>query len=373
MTLFGTTKNSSYSKNTDSFVIIHSAKSRSTHTDAPWIKLTKRIFSGHDPKKEILITSIGMLHYDIVLREWMRRGGFSRVILYRSVDDWPDKMKELYGWVINKSKIKLIQPPPSNRSTDSGNKDKQELYLARDRYVIDSAAIVEVGCVRHKGRMSALLKNINPQFQLVRNWSLTKAEKMETELHVIPRFKLPENINSFDNYVWHFTRTRFAPWPDKTMADYLDDLLGHGQKAPYSAETVLKQIIKERRIRSSSYLVKGNQPVVCFSSATWETVKTLFTWQNHLRRFRFEPFGVGVTKSELKKLGIYPVIYASENDYKKLDQDERWRYQKHDQYATKWIDEAEWRCKNDLNLSSIKACNIAILTPNGIYKMESWQ
>ncbi|MGB3977131.1 MAG: hypothetical protein WBM02_03235 [bacterium] len=355
------------------FTVIHSAKSRSTCTNAPWIRLTKRILSEHDPDKKILITSAGMLHYDIVLREWMHRGGFSRVILHKEFNDWPENVKGLYSWLVNNPQIEIIQALPSGLTGTSSDRDKKKAYLSRDRLVLQSASIIEVGCVNPNGRMVGLLKAINPQFQTIRRWFLSKEERSSIECYKRSSFQPPDDMGSFNEYIWHFTRARFTPWPDETMVDYLDNLLARGQVAPYSAETVLRRIIEEKRIRSSNYLVRGNHPVVCFSGASWKVAKTLFTWQNHLRRLRFEPFAIGIAKHRLSDLAIHPVIYGSEAEYSILDGEEQWKFQKYDRFSTKWIDEAEWRCKGDLNLSSIGEENLAILVPFSVIKMNTWQ
>jgi hypothetical protein len=356
---------------TESFTIVHSGKSRSTYTNAPWIRFTKRVLAEHDPDKEILITSAGMLHYDIVLRAWFNMGGYSKVILHQALAEWPEYMQIHYKWLENNPAVDIVQPdsPMPRCGHSSAAAIKKALYFTRDERVLSSASRIETGCMNRNGRMHGILNSLKQRSGTVRYRRLSQAEKSGNQNYKPTCYKLPESIASFNQYIWHFTRTRYTPWPGETMAEYLDNLLGMGRPAPYPAGMVLQRIINEKRIQSNTYLVRGNIPVVCFCGASWGTVRNLFTWQNHLRRYRFEPYAIGIHKSELTRQGILPVIYAPDAVFRQLSPHDRWRFQKFDRYTVKWVDEAEWRSRSDVDLSVIPDDKLAVFTPEGL---QNW-
>ncbi|MCD4654296.1 hypothetical protein K8T06_10225 [bacterium] len=92
------------------FTIAHSRQHIRTCSGAPWIRMTKRILDQHDTEKELLVTSAGMLHYDVPLRIWLRRGGLCRVILHSLLDMWPYSMKTKYLWLKSDPRIVLEEP-----------------------------------------------------------------------------------------------------------------------------------------------------------------------------------------------------------------------------------------------------------------------
>ncbi|MBN1880275.1 hypothetical protein JW823_09220 [bacterium] len=353
------------------FTLIHSRQPIATCTGAPWIRLTKRVLSLHDPEREILITSAGMLHYDIVLREWMNRGGFSHVVVPGHPDTWLKIMDMEYRWLMDHPGICLSGTVPSDGlSPDSG---KLSPLQRRDEMVLDKAHLIEVGCISRSGRMCELLKRKRKQGAAIRVRRLLKVETESGSVYRDRTTSLPGDDTGYHEYIWHFTRRRTSAWPGESMTDYLDDLLGLRDSAPYTPETVLRRIVTQHCLKAGAHLIRGGHRVVCFTAAPWHVIKTLFTWQSHLRRARFEPFALGIRKTRSRELGIVPVIYGPVSIFNTLSTADRWRFQKHDGHSRDWITEDEWRCHGDLDLKRINSDDLAILTPEKISKLTDWQ
>ena len=128
----------------------------------------------------------------------------------------------------------------------------------------------------------------------------------------------------------------------------LDDqpLCGH------SALETLIRIVIERRIRGGFELVRGREPVVCWSSHPPPEFCSLRRWNPALMRWTVEPYGVAVSRDFLKCLGAKPAVYGGDKTYRKLPDSEKFRFQT-SAGAVAWKTEREWRSPGDLQLDGI--------------------
>lgn len=328
--------------------------------------MTERVLNDHDPSGELLVSSAGMLHYDVPLRLWLHRGGACRVYLHIPMERWSPLQREQYQWLFNHPGID-VRPVGGRISavTDRKRSGEPSALLDRDRRVLADADVVEVGCVTQKGRMRRLIQDMRGRSQKIIYRRLTREEKRAPGVLPLPRYDALPPMRGFDQYLWHFTRSRAAPWPGETQAMYVDDLLGLRNHAPYTAADALERIITRGRIEPGQILIRGNHPVVSFTGAGWAAICAWFTWQSHLRRLRFEPFAVGILRDEAEAQGIQPVIYGDSRQYDGLPDTERWRFQNTGRTGD-WIAEDEWRHYGPVNLRILRTAHLRILTPAGI-------
>lgn len=333
--------------------------------------MTLRVLALHDPERELLIASAGMLHYDLVLHAWLRMGGCSRVIAPALHQRGRCSFDDRYARLLHHPRTEWTGLPESVSGTAvARQKDGMQL---RDRLVMEQADVIETGCIAPDGRMSALIRRLRRKGLKINVNRLTSTERSAPSVFRQRWDNLKMDLPEYQDYLWHFTRMRAEPWLEDGMADYLDDLLGFGEQAPYSAFTVIKRIVSNRRILAGSRLIRGGHRVVCFSAASWSVIRTLFTWQAHLHRARFEPFAVGIRKTSAGQLGIRPVRYGPVSEYLRLPALDRWLFQKHDAGTSDWIAEAEWRHPGDLDLKNVSDEDLAVLTPEGFTKLTDWQ
>jgi len=317
--------------------------------------MTKRILDQHDPEKEILVTSAGMLHYDVPLAIWLNRGGRTHVILDNPMEYWNASARQQYCWLKNHPGITLEEP--------SGRINKRKAMILRDRKILEMARILEIGCLNHKGKMNNLIISMRSDKKKMIHRKMLPSEKSHLSYLPLKHYENLSEISEFNDYLWHYTRSRFSPWPGKTQLHYLNDLIDFDRSAPYTADVVLERILNQKLIEAGSSLIRGNYSVVSFTGADWETIKTFFVWQSHLRRIRFEPFALGIKKSIAEALGILPVIYGNDDCYKQLPDNLRWRFQNQGNRVSGWRTENEWRYFGSLDLNLIKKEYIRIITP----------
>jgi hypothetical protein len=347
------------------FAVAHSRQKNASCTNAPWIQMTKRILSQHDTQNDILIGSAGMLHYDLVLRCWLNMGGCCKVVLRIPFSKWPEHRQWLYKWLENNDQVYLscIKRLSSGQQQKLNSRNAAEI---RDKAILTEADMIEAGSVRQNGRMHQLLSDQRRRGTYIVNRRLTRLEKTASETYKPGHKAINGCMDGFENYVWHLTRSRFEPWPNETMGEYLDNLLGIGQPAPYSAQAVLNRIIDKKRIVSASKLIRGGFSVVCFTGIKRQNLPMLFTWQNHLGRHRFEPWGIGIRKETVEKYTILPALYGPVDIYNRLPQSMKWRFQKYDRTTPQWAVELEWRHLGDLDLVAVNPSDMAVLTPMGV-------
>lgn len=157
-------------------------------------------------------------------------------------------------------------------------------------------------------------------------------------------------ILPWNEYVYHYTRSCPGPWPGQSRSDYLGSLLEGARDSGHTPLDTLSRILGEGRIRGSTRLVRGTDPVVSWSAATpWELL-SIRRWNRALIRWTFESYGIAVRKPLIRARGGKPAIYAADESYQHLSRAERFRFQKHEPPACAWKQEREWRTEGDFEL-----------------------
>jgi hypothetical protein len=154
-------------------------------------------------------------------------------------------------------------------------------------------------------------------------------------------------------FLWHYTRACAGPWPGQTHEDYLWELLEDAPHSGHSAFDTLMRILLEGRIRASAKLLRGSAPAVSFTSIAPPELNRLKHWNAALGRWTVEPYGIGIDRGLLKRVGAKPVVYGPPWFHDKLTVSDRFRFQKHQPPRTLWKHEREWRLPRDLFLSDV--------------------
>ncbi len=162
-------------------------------------------------------------------------------------------------------------------------------------------------------------------------------------------------------YLIHFTRSCPGPWPGQSGEEYFRSLFHRDPGAGHTAFDALARIVREGRIRASARLIRGREGVVSFTACSPSEVLRMRRWNPGLLRWTFEPYGIAVRTSVLRELGIRPVVYAPEEDYRTLPPEERYLFQVHRPPRTDWSNEKEWRLKGDLSLDLLSPRDLVLL------------
>jgi hypothetical protein len=116
------------------------------------------------------------------------------------------------------------------------------------------------------------------------------------------------------------------------------------------ADSVLDQILVEAGLRGGNGHIRGGHTCVCFTEAPLVEMVSVFASVAVARQagaLRYEPYGVGVRKEWLFRLGGRPVIYQPHADYEQLPEAFRWRHCRFEPPDVDFTWEREWRVSTD--------------------------
>lgn len=154
----------------------------------------------------------------------------------------------------------------------------------------------------------------------------------------------------WSRYLYHYTRACPGPWPGQSYRDYLLALLANEPLCGHSALETLVRMLREQRLRASSRITRGAQPVISWSARPPSEIAAMRRWNPALIRWTFEPYGIAISKNVLQALGAKPAIYARDGVFSRLPGHDRFRYQRHEPPTCAWKQEREWRLPGDLAL-----------------------
>ncbi len=175
-------------------------------------------------------------------------------------------------------------------------------------------------------------------------------------------------------YLIHWTRGVYGPWPGESEADYFTELLESESGNPRDGFNTLKQIISSGVLRGEGRMIRAGEPTISFtSSPPCYTLKNI-RYRSALGHWNYEPYGIAIPRSILTDIGIRPVIYGKKDFYYELSDEDKPYFQfsgrntsqieqKGDSNTNNWISENEWRFSGDLDFRSF-AKQICLLLPS---------
>jgi hypothetical protein len=124
-----------------------------------------------------------------------------------------------------------------------------------------------------------------------------------------------------------------------------DDASKHREEAAANLFSILKQ----RTLLGGTGFIKGKHKCVCFSEAPISKLSHILATKAD-GDFKYQPYGVIVSKLWLFGKGGRPVIYGEDGDYGKLPLGMRYRHVRFwlsKEYSVDHTWEREWRIKTD--------------------------
>ncbi len=162
-------------------------------------------------------------------------------------------------------------------------------------------------------------------------------------------------------YVIHWTRSSHGPYPAETRFEYYRDILASSTYCR-SAYHTLVRIAIDRTIRSTNRFIRGGHQVVSFSALEPREAVKLMRWRRRYVCYSFEPYGVAIRTDAAIAAGLRPVVYGDDDLYSELADCDRPYFQNRGSEVSDWRPEAEWRCLGDLNLQSLPADEVKLIT-----------
>ncbi|MFC1694378.1 hypothetical protein ACFL1R_12845 [Candidatus Latescibacterota bacterium] len=237
----------------------------------------------------------------------------------------------------------------------------KELWPKRDRLALTLADEVYPVSIRPGGRLDTLLREI-PFTAKVRNDFRIDWTKPGRRL-VYNFENSPVNLLPPGEWLIHWTHTSPGPWQGEKAWEYYRDLVASPENYVRSAQETLIRIITEQKIRSTTWRFPDNEPAVSFTSLDPGDAVKLMRWRKRFVRYSFEPFGIGIKKSILVKMGAGEVTYR--NGRSCLATPNRFFSQSAGKQGD-WTREKEWRIRNDLCLGVVECKEMIIIVPDKV-------
>ena len=106
---------------------------------------------------------------------------------------------------------------------------------------------------------------------------------------------------------------------------------------------------------------EGRKAIGFTEANPYQVIRCLMRWRPKYVNWNFEPYGVAIEKECAKSLGIRPVIYGMEPDYKSLPKQDKPYFQSLGTANVDWSQECEWRLAGDFDLKKVPADRILFL------------
>jgi hypothetical protein len=109
--------------------------------------------------------------------------------------------------------------------------------------------------------------------------------------------------------------------------------------------------------------IKGSYNCICFSEAPISSIGQIIARKTG--EIKYSPYGFMFSKEYLFKLGARPVLYQTEDEYKLLPEELKFKHVKFDLSISKKVDwtwEREWRLKTDKLVLNTK--ETTVIVPN---------
>jgi hypothetical protein len=166
-------------------------------------------------------------------------------------------------------------------------------------------------------------------------------------------------------FLVHCTRGGRETSPQKSSVTKLTETWRHGQECTDHPFSTLVQIASEARLRASNRMTRVTRPTVSFSHVPVDELLARRSFQSHLGRWDWEPYGLLIDRAALSSRGARPVIYGDEDQFKDLSPDDRAFFQPklgNRGSRQNWEREEEWRHIGDLRLQELPRESIYLFT-----------
>jgi hypothetical protein len=158
-------------------------------------------------------------------------------------------------------------------------------------------------------------------------------------------------------YLVHCVRGAPGWLPAAAAADLVARSWLAGQMPDESPLVTLANILASKRLRGRAALNRAAEPCVSFSAVPLEELVARRSFQSHLGRWDWEPFGLMIQREALERLGARPVIYGDAETYRRLSASERPFFQPARRRSARqqydWEEELEWRVPGDVRLEEL--------------------
>ncbi|UCE24282.1 MAG: hypothetical protein JSU74_13490 [Candidatus Zixiibacteriota bacterium] len=247
---------------------------------------------------------------------------------------------------------------------DPAKTTRKDLWLGRDKSIIERADIILPVSVRAGGKMESMIKEAGNNGKTVcRDFAAPYRYRKSPLSYRITGRKLNPQLRELGRtYLIHWTRTFNSAWPTEKLLDFYRAIV-ESDTYPRTACGSLRNIVSMQLIKATSKHMPENTPTVSFSNRPPAEMTSLIAWRSRYRMMSFEPYGIGIEKGLARQMNIMPVVYydkAQPSVSKCNVRTPGWLTQSRGE-KTDWSLEDEYRHLGDLNLSSISKDRLILI------------
>jgi hypothetical protein len=339
-----------------SAVVLNSSQSKTPCGNDAWIKHTawaipQLINSGYT-----LITSTGISTWELAVYLISVSGG-NQIIICTVFDG--ENIENVFERITRDFNLDSQKTAMIFIKHDGRAKSPKESWIERDKAAISLAQKIVPISIRPGGRLQSFLLEDDVKTKAINDFQIEYQKPLVGPRH----YDISRVIDFPDwNYLTHWTKTCHSHWPGELRASYYQRLLSSGDSFPNQALNTLNNIISEGKIRASANKMREGRKAIGFTEVNpFQAIKSLMRWRPKHVNWNFEPYGVAIEKDYAISLGIRPVIYGSEPDYKSLSEQDKPYFQSLGKANVDWSREREWRYIGDFDLKKVPTDRILFL------------
>ncbi|MGN6545820.1 MAG: hypothetical protein ACTHK7_12275, partial [Aureliella sp.] len=175
--------------------------------------------------------------------------------------------------------------------------------------------------------------------------------------------KADQPLEASPRYLVHCVRGARGALPPDAAMDWIEQAWMAGHVPEESPLVTLENILASGVLRGRAALNRTDKPCVSFSAVPVDQLIQRRSFQPHLGRWDWEPFGLLIQRQALERFGARPVIYGDEATYRRLSPEDRPFFQpasRRSRLRQDWTEECEWRVVGDVRLSDLPRSAVGI-------------
>ncbi len=333
-------------------VILNSRQHLGMTGGCDWVKKTIEAISWIRDQKHFLITSVGIKTWEISLFAAVEQSVPVIILIPVSSENAFDSLRNHYCTQFR------IDPANVTFIPVTGSEIEPDEQKMRDNVAVKMADLVIPVSIRKDGSLARLVAGLEPASCCL-DFITPYQSKGCVQKTCYSDFKVNDEIQGegLSDYLFHWTRTTWKPWPDELMADYYKDIV-NSVDYPRTALKTLEHMLKSRRIIGSDRHMPGKYRCVSFTGETPDRFLPLMRWRSRYKEMSFEPYGIGISKSIAVKHGAKPVVYTESKAG--ISEEDQWSTQSFGKKGN-WLLENEYRCRDKFSFADIDNNDLVII------------
>lgn len=339
-------------KNRKKVVILNSRQPSGVTGSCEWVKNTIEAVSWVRDQGDVLIMSVGIKTWEISLFSALEQSVPMIVLVPVSSEQTFDSLRNYYCTQFR------IDPAKTAFLPIEGNQNELDDQKNRDMVAVEMANLIVPVSVRKNGFLDQLISTTKPGSCCL-DFRTPYQSKCYTMKSSYEKMVVHDQIheNWLSDYLYHWTRSTWKPWPDELLVDYYRDIV-HSVEYPRTALKTMEHILESQIIIGSDRHMPGKQRCVSFTGETPDQFLPLMRWRSRYKEMSFEPYGIGIRKSVALERGVKNVKYIESTS--KMNDEDRWLTQSLGKKGD-WRLENEYRCRETFSLVDIDKNDLVIV------------